>query len=239
MQAPLHTVALRLDWATHQAAVAAITRWHYSHSLPPQPHVRVGVWEAGKFVGVVLFSRGASTDLLTPYGLGQQEGCELTRVALREHASAVTRIVALSLKFLKKQCPALRLVVSFADPAHGHHGGIYQGGGWIYSGTTLPDQAFLGPDGKRWHSRTISSTGKRKMFGKVRKVWRRDQCTRINTPGKHRYLMPLDEEMRQRIAKLAKPYPKRPRVGSDTVDTPEVHSGEGGSIPTPTLHPEK
>ena len=33
----------------------------------------------------------------------------------------------------------------------------------------------------------------------------------IKVPGKHRYLMPLDDEMRAKIAPLAKPYPKRPK----------------------------
>tara|TARA_Y100000310_G_scaffold30028_1_gene28559 strand:+ start:26 stop:454 length:429 start_codon:yes stop_codon:yes gene_type:complete len=31
----------------------------------------------------------------------------------------------------------------------------------------------------------------------------------VGTPGKHRYLMPLDDEMRHRIEPLRKPYPKR------------------------------
>lgn len=31
----------------------------------------------------------------------------------------------------------------------------------------------------------------------------------VMVPGKYRYLMPLDAEMRKQIAPLAKPYPKR------------------------------
>jgi hypothetical protein len=31
----------------------------------------------------------------------------------------------------------------------------------------------------------------------------------VAVPGKHRYLMPLDDDMRARILPLAKPYPKR------------------------------
>lgn len=51
---------------------------------------------------------------------------------------------------------------------------------------------------------------------------------------KHKYLMPLDSEMRNQILPLSKPYPKR--AGSDTLDTPANHAGEGGSLPTPALH---
>ncbi len=51
--------------------------------------------------------------------------------------------------------------------------------------------------------------------------------------GKHRYLMPLDAQMRERIKPLARAYPKR--AGSDTKDTAGFQSAEGGSTPTPAL----
>ena len=51
---------------------------------------------------------------------------------------------------------------------------------------------------------------------------------------KYRYLMPLDNEMRERIAPLALPYPKRdtPEASSDA---PAIHAGEGGAAPTPAF----
>lgn len=73
-------------------------------------------------------------------------------------------------------------------------------------------------------------------FGKGKKSLPAD-AKRITVPGKHKYVMPLDDDMRKRIAPLAKPYPKRTRAGSDTTDTPANHAGEGGSTPTPALHP--
>ncbi len=56
---------------------------------------------------------------------------------------------------------------------------------------------------------------------------------RISGSSKHRYLMPLDPDMRAKILPLAKPYPKR--AGSIVADAPANHAGEGGSIPTPAL----
>src|SRR5690349_20526593 len=117
---------LKLDWVSHEAAKYSVENWHYSKSLPPQPHVRVGVWENGTFIGVVLFSRGASSNLLKPYGLKMSEGCELTRVALNSHTAPVSRIISIAIKFLKRRSPGLKLIVSFADPAQDHVGGIYQ-----------------------------------------------------------------------------------------------------------------
>lgn len=216
---------LKIDWASHEAAAYACKTWHYSKSLPPPPHVRCGVWENGKFIGVVLFARGANANLLEPFGLTQLEGCELVRVALTKHETPVTRIVAIALKFLKKSNPGLKLVVSYADPAQGHHGGIYQGGGWIYTGRNAGTIEYLAPDGKIWHSRMVSSNGVRKVFGVKRRVWRTDQCKPIKREGKHRYLMPLDDATKKKVISLAKPYPKR--AGSSGDGTSANHA-EGG-----------
>jgi hypothetical protein len=224
---------LRVDWATHEASKYACEHWHYSKSVPVPPLVKIGVWENKKFVGVVIFSRGASSNLLRPYGLNQTQGCELTRVALCSHQTPVSRIVKVAIKFLEKNSPELRLIISFADPHQGHHGGIYQAGNWLYAGTTSPSKEYWFR-GKRLHSRQVSERGWNIQQGSKRKTAKPSECTIIETPGKHRYLMPLDNEMRKKILPLSRPYPKR--AGSDTKDTPGFHPGEGGSTPTPALH---
>jgi hypothetical protein len=224
---------LKIDWATHEAARYAVENWHYSKVLPVPPLVKVGAWEDGKFIGAVIFSRGANNNLLKPFGLTCVEGCELTRVALTQHKTQVSRIIKMAMMFLKKNSPSLRLIVSFADPSEGHHGGIYQAGNWIYTGRRPPTIEFIAPDGKQWHGRMVSKDGRIKVQGKYRKCWKTSQCTPVEKTGKHRYLMPLDAEMRERIKPLARPYPKR--AGGDTTDTPVFQTGEGGSTPTSAL----
>jgi hypothetical protein len=167
---------------------------------------------------VVLFSRGANNNLLKPFGLAQTEGCELTRVALRDHVTPVSRVIAVALRFLRSQSPGLRLVVSFADPSAGHHGGIYQAGGWVYTGQQEPTQKYLAPDGKILHRRMVSADGNAFAYGKKIKVWKFSDCQILDQPGKHRYLMPLDDAMRAQVAPLSKPYPKRSKQA--TVGTP-------------------
>ncbi len=224
---------LRLDWCSHEAAKFAVEHWHYSKSLPPSPHNRVGCWEDGKFIGCVVFARGATGELMSPYGLKNTEGCELVRVALSEHETPVSRIVAVAIRFLKSRSPGLRLIVSFADPYQGHHGGIYQAGNWVYSGQSAPTSMYRDAAGKLWHERIVSPTGQKKAFGRYRSVLKPSQCDRVRMPGKHRYLMPLDAEMRARIAPLAKPYPKR--AGSSASGTAATQAERGGATPTPAL----
>lgn len=222
---------LKIDWASHEAAEYACKNWHYSKSVPVPPLVKIGVWENEKYIGCVIFSRGASSNLLKPYGLKSDEGCELTRVALKSHVSKVSRIIRLGMMFLKKNSPALRLIVSFADPQYGHNGGIYQAGNWIYCGDTASSAEYW-HNGKRLHSRQISEKGWNIQQGKKINTVKPSECVIVKTKGKHRYLMPLDDEMRKQILPLAKPYPKRVKPSSEAAG---VQLAEGGAEPTHTL----
>lgn len=200
---------LKVDYCSFEAARFAVEKWHYSHRLPPPPHNPMGVWEDGKFIGAVVFARGASSNLLKPYGLTTYDGAELVRVALTNHKTPVSRIIAISLKLLKKRNPKLRLIVSFADPSQGHIGGIYKAGGWIYAGKMSSTTEYIDKTGRRWHGRMISSTGTRKVFGKYRSVLKTTDCVAVKVPGKYRYLMPLDDEIRATVLPLSLPYPAR------------------------------
>ena len=77
-------VDLKVDWASHKAAKFACQNWHYSRSIPAGKLVKVGAWENKKFVGVVIFARGANKSMLSPFNLRQDQGCELARIALRK-----------------------------------------------------------------------------------------------------------------------------------------------------------
>jgi len=219
---------LRIDWATHAAAKYACENWHYSGAIP-SASVKIGAWENGKFVGVVIFGRGAASEIGSPYSLHQDKICELVRVALRDHVTPTSRIIAIAIRFLKRSNPGLRLVVSFADTAQGHHGGIYQAGGWFYEGTKKYHAYRV--NGKIVHPKTLHS-----KYGKGGQsvTWLRNNvdshAERVIGLGKHKYLMPLDDEMRESIIPLAKPYPKRPK-DQDLANPARL----GGETPTRTL----
>lgn len=152
---------LKLDWCTYKAAKFACENWHYSGSMPAGKLVKIGVWEQGKFVGVVIYGRGSNNRIGRPYGLKQTEICELVRVALTDRAAPTSKIVAISIKMLKKFCPGVRLIVSYADIDQDHEGIIYQATNWIYEGKVMEDSqdgSFI-INGERVHGRTISARG--------------------------------------------------------------------------------
>jgi hypothetical protein len=206
---------LKIDWATHEAAKYAVENWHYSESMPAGKLVKVGAWEEGKFIGVVLFGRGANPKISSPYGLKQIECCELVRIALHQHFNPVSKIVAIAVRFLKKNSPGIRLIVSYADTGQNHLGSIYQAGNWIYEGY-FGGESLVVVNGRKMHRRQAYS-----LYGTTRPTGS------VNVPasGKHKYLMPLDNEMREKILPLAKPYPKRAQ--SIENDAPGIPAGGG------------
>lgn len=199
---------LKVTWATHEAAKFACENFHYSRSLPAGKSVKVGAWEDGQFIGVVIFSRGANSRLGSPYGLTQKECCELTRVALTKHKSFVSEILAKAIKFLKEQSPNIQLIVSYADVEQNHYGGIYQATNWFYEGKTDGEHYFI-INGKKTHPKSIHS---KYGTGSQRIDWLRHNldpnAEMYYTVGKHKYLMPLNKKMRRKIKHLHKPYPK-------------------------------
>lgn len=226
-------VDLKIDWASHKAAKFACENWHYSKSIPFGKLVKVGAWENKKFIGVVLFGRGANKNMLKPFGLKADEGCELVRIALTKHESPVSKILSIALKFLRKQSPELKLVVSYSDCDQNHHGGIYQATNWIYDGKHGAGSvsAFI-IKGKKTHRKSVNSMGVKQTIDAVRKELD-PNATIFYTKGKHRYLMPLDKKIAKQLQCRMQPYPKR--AGSVDSDTPTIQVGEGGATPTSAL----
>ena len=213
---------LKIDWAIHAAAKHAYENWHYSQCVPVGKLVKIGAWESDKFIGVVLFGRGANRHMAQEFGLQSIEVAELVRVALSKHKVTTSKILAFSIKMLRRQYPAMRLLVSYADTKQEHVGTIYQATNWIYTGVSQSSFSVFF-NGRWMHPRSVNA-----VRGTIKGLPVRQD------PKKHRYIMPLDNEMRKRILPLARPYPKR--AGSDTTDTAGLQPAEGGSIPTPALH---
>lgn len=196
---------LHVDWATFESAKFACKNWHYSHSVPAGKLVKVGVWENNIFKGVVIFARGANRFIGSPYGLKQDECCELARIALTKHYTPVTKIVSIALKMLKKKCAGIKLVVSYADMDEGHEGKIYQAGNWVYVGIknagSVKGWKIKGvyKHKKTWHS--ILGGGNDNITYIRQHI--DSNAVEVRQKGKHKYLYALDEKIKPSIINLA------------------------------------
>lgn len=202
----LNQVKLHLDWCSHKAAKFAVEHWHYSKSLPAADSVKVGVWEDDKFIGCVIFSRGANLHIGSSYGLTKFQVCELARVALNKHKSTITKIISISISMLKRLLPKMVLIISYADGNENHLGKIYQAGNWVYVGEYANEVGII-LNGKKTHRRSINSKYKTSSI-----EWLKNNIDKkakvIKGKWKYKYLYPLDNRIKKQVELLRKPYPK-------------------------------
>ena len=192
---------------SQKAATHSVMKWHYSQSMPAGKLITYGVWNNKKFAGSIIYGQGANNRLGQTYDLDIIEVCELVRVALKpKHTFLTSQVVAMSLASLRKDNPGLRLVVSYADTNQNHHGGIYQAMNWIYTGESLAASMII--KGKKRHTRSVSA-----KYGTSKLEWLQKnvdpKAHLVKDLAKHKYLMPLDKQMRRQVIKLVKPYPKK------------------------------
>lgn len=152
--------------------------------MPAGKTVKIGVWENSKFIGVVIFALGANAAIQKMYG----KTCELARVALAKHITPVTKIISIAIKMLKKKCPDLDTIISYADKDQGHEGIIYKAGNWENEGITKAKWIEL--RGIKTHPRSINA-----KYGTHSIAWLKKHidpnAKYIETAGKIRFKMSL------------------------------------------------
>lgn len=196
---------LKIDYCSYKACKYAVEHWHYSKCMPVGKLLKFGVWEDGKFIGVVIYGRGNNMNIGKSYNINMFEFAELVRVALTTHKASVSKIVSITLRIVKKSTK-LKLLISYADPLQKHLGTIYQAMNWIYVGESGGSVVYK-LNGKIYHSRVAPPGAK--QFGKRAKGIDINKAEKIRLPAKHKYLYPLNKDIRKQIEKLKKPYPKK------------------------------
>lgn len=204
--APPEEGKLIVDPINYDLARKTVLAYHYSHAMPAGDLVCYGVWErATEYVGCVVYGKGANQHIGSPYGLAQHQVFELCRVAMRDHEVPVSRVIALTIKDLRRYYPEIQLLISYADEHQGHLGKIYQAGNWIYTGVSIA-YSFEDQDGNRVHPRSVVS-----KYGSSEEAYLEEAAPhlkRINVEPKHKYLYPMTHKMRVKISSLSIPYPK-------------------------------
>ena len=222
----------KLAWCSYAAALYAVQHWHYSRSMPPPPRLQIGVWESDCFVGALVFTKG-SAGATDGRGLGLRRSndmAELARVALAKHDKPVSWILSRAIRLVRAQSPDIKGIISYADPNQDHHGGIYQAANFIYIGHSVPLKMYRDVRGRLHHERAVDASGYNTQFGQRKAVPRPKECQLIVMPPKHKYIYPIDVNLKTKLLTLALPYPKRPKDSSEPLGHP-VERGRGSTDP--------
>lgn len=249
-------------------AAAFVRRHHYSGKVGGNSQLHFGAFHRGILHGVLSFGppMDKSKVLHLVAGTGWNEMVELNRMAFDNYLprNSESRVIAVVLRLLKKHCPHIKWVLSFADGAQCGDGTIYRAVGFKLTGIRENRSIWLFPTGHKVAAVTFEATIDSteimevcRMMGIEHKPRNRSQWEKLGAkpiPGYQlRYIYLLDKTARLTVPEL--PYSAIDEAGagmykgqqvavSERKPAPEAQmderpaaSGEGGgSIPTPALH---
>ncbi len=183
-------------------------REHYLHSWPGGTIFCFGVMVGARLLGALTIGVGPKNVYRLVEDTCPQEVAALTRLWLSDELppNAESRVIGIVLRSLRKHTD-LKFIVTYADPAQGHVGTIYQATGWLYTGLSQAMPLYDLGDGVPRHSRSIAHAFGTHSFDHFRRNG--VSPLPIQQVGKHRYLYLLDGSLQDRLTVPVLPYPKR------------------------------
>jgi hypothetical protein len=141
---------LQLKLIQMETASLCYRKWHYFGDKGFLATYNFGVYFDNFIQGAISYGIPNAKNIKGYYDKNtQNEFMELTRLALSDNLpkNSESRVIAISLKLLKRAEPKLKGIITYADTAYGHTGIIYKASNFKYIGLTAP-KTDLFVDGK-------------------------------------------------------------------------------------------
>jgi hypothetical protein len=112
-----------------------LEREHYLHSFPGGTKLAFGAFLSARLLGALTLGAGPAYAYSLVDGATPDDCLTLSRLWLSDELpkNSESRFIGVVLRSLRKNT-GLNFLVSYADPAQGHLGTIYQATGWVYTG---------------------------------------------------------------------------------------------------------
>jgi len=182
---------------------------HYSHRVVNNSYVHLGVYHQGQFRGVLQFGYALCPCRAGKVVEGTQVGeyLELNRMWLDDACPRNTESQAISfaVKYIRRACPTVAWVQSFADERCGGLGVVYQASNFLYCGSHLT--TFWHLDGEWYHK--LMLTAHRRSGGRAAQLRNNVHRATRYSFRQFRYVLFLKSSWRKRLRLTVRPYPKR------------------------------
>jgi hypothetical protein len=145
-----------------------------------------------ELAGAAIFGAPAMSNVAASWNPSNPDKClELRRLCCIDDTpkNAESFFIGRMLKWLKKYTD-IEMIVSYADPHHGHEGTIYKASNFEYAGLTAGGK-LLDVDGELYHDRTIRNPKPYAQEIKQRLDAGDENIKWIDVPPKHIYLYRL------------------------------------------------
>lgn len=190
-------------------ARAIVIAHHYSHRVVNNSYLHLGVFREGALEGVLQFGY-----MLNPARAGkvvegtvQGEYLELNRMWLTDDAprNSESRAISYAIKYIRRACPSVAWIQSYADERCGGLGIVYQASNFVYLGSHKC--AFYLLEGETYHEMLLTTHKKGGSRGEYLRM-------NINRAEKlvmrqFRYVFFLKTDWMKRLKLKIQPYPKR------------------------------
>jgi hypothetical protein len=198
--------SLRVEAVLAARVTDLIESQHYLHSMPSVTRECFAVVLGDVLVGAAVFTQGGRHAHRVFQGTTPAQVITLARFWMADGlpGNNESRVLGIVLRLLARQ-ERYKFILSYADPAAGHVGIIYQATGWLYLGQTEPERSLI-IDGRPVHPRTASTRYGSNSIAHLRRTG--VPVTVKHNPPKHRYAYVLDRSWAWRIRAQVGHYPK-------------------------------
>lgn len=168
---------------------------HYSKNINGLMSSHVFALKQGtELVGAMIYGKLGMANAWKKYGEKESEVIELRRLVLIDDTlrNAESYFIGKTLRWLKQNTD-IKVVVSYADPNHGHSGVVYRATNFQHVGMTSPGKVILW-NGKKYHDKAIRTKykGELKPFAlRLKNALSAGEAYYVNQEPKNIYLFRL------------------------------------------------
>ncbi len=186
-----------------------VETWHYRKSANTSAQYSFALIHKGEMIGAMIYGLPAMVGQWKRYqefGVEKERDViELRRLCCIDETPRNTEsyFIGKTIRWIKKNTEH-KIILSYADPHHGHEGTIYKASNFQHIGMTSPGK-ILDWNGKRYHDKSIRDynrahfrkTGEKILVPtaiKMKEALETGEAKWVNTPGKHIYVFPLTKK---------------------------------------------
>jgi hypothetical protein len=191
-----------------KTARAVIEANHYARRAVNNSYLHLGVFMEGAMVGVLQFGYALNPARAGKVVAGTAQGqyLELNRMFLHDEAprNSESRAISYAIKYIRRACPSVAWIQSFADERCQCLGVVYQAANFLYLGSHKT--RFYELDGETYHEMLLTAHPK----GGARGRHLRENINRAEkrTLRQFRYIFFLKRDWMRRLNMKIQPYPK-------------------------------
>jgi hypothetical protein len=195
-----------------------IRQLHYSGKVVPNSQLHFGVFLDGKCGGAMQF--GPSTDKRRMLGIvegaGWNDFLELNRLAFSDWLpkNSESRAISQAIKYIRKNYPHIKWIISFADATQCGDGTIYRASGFHLVGIKKNTEILQTIDGKRVNVKTLNSPNNIGPDGQLGSTWAKKNGAKPLLGYQLKYIYFIDGRAMGMLTVPILPYSKIVEVGA-------------------------